>query len=302
VDESGGNWARYADDNDLKQTTRRMMLMVDAINRTNFGGRQVVTCTTCHRGNSRPAVMPSIDALYGEPPPDEPGEPLVPFPGQPSSDEVLDRYIAARGGAQSVAGLTSFVATGTYIGFDDAEPAPMRIFARAPDQRATIVEGLLGTTTTVFDGRAGWIAAPLTDKPIPMYPLSGQELEGMRLEAVAFFPAGIKDALMNWRVGLPVLLGDREARPVQGDVPGGGVATLTFDDETGLLTRLVRFTESPVGRLVTRIDYEDYRDVSGVQFPFRWTVSWLSGRSVYELTDVQPNVPVDAARFAAPPQ
>jgi hypothetical protein len=34
--------------------------------------------------------------------------------------------------------------------------------------------------------------------------------------------------------------------------------------------------------------------------PFRWTVSWLDGRSVFELTDVQANVPIDAAKFATP--
>src|SRR5437867_13210339 len=32
VDESGGNWARYADDTELKRTTRRMIGMVDNIN------------------------------------------------------------------------------------------------------------------------------------------------------------------------------------------------------------------------------------------------------------------------------
>jgi len=95
VDESGGDWARYADDNALKQTTRRMVLMVSAINRTNFGGRQVVTCTTCHRGSRQPSVMPSIDRLYGEPPPDEPGDPFVAAPGQPQVDQILDKYLAA---------------------------------------------------------------------------------------------------------------------------------------------------------------------------------------------------------------
>src|SRR5438132_6479812 len=50
VPESGGSWERYADDNAHKRTARRMMLMVSAINRDNFGGRQVVTCYTCHRG------------------------------------------------------------------------------------------------------------------------------------------------------------------------------------------------------------------------------------------------------------
>jgi hypothetical protein len=75
---------------------------------------------------------------------------------------------------------------------------------------------------------------------------------------------------------------------------------LCFDAESGLLVRLVRFSESPVGRLVTQTDYSDYRDVSGVKLPFRWTVSWLDGRSVFELTEVKPNVSIDAAKFAQP--
>jgi hypothetical protein len=88
--------------------------------------------------------------------------------------------------------------------------------------------------------------------------------------------------------------------PVQGTTAGGGTATLCFDSQSGLLSRLVRFSESPVGRFVTQIDYADYREVVGVRIPFRWTVSWLNGRSIYELTDVQANVPIDAARFARP--
>jgi len=34
--------------------------------------------------------------------------------------------------------------------------------------------------------------------------------------------------------------------------------------------------------------------------PFRWTVSWLDGKENVELTEVQPNVPIDAAKFAKP--
>jgi hypothetical protein len=300
VDESGGSWARYADDNALKQTARRMVLMMSAINRANFGGRQVVTCNTCHRGNSRPNVMPSIDALYGEPLPDEPGDPFEQAAGQPSPDQVLDKYIAAIGGAQRVAGLTSFVAKGTYMGFDDADKSAMEMFARASGERTTIVHTLLGDSTTTFDGRTGWIAAPPTDKPVPLMFITGQELEGVKLEAELFFPSRIKQALTKWRVGLPAILGDREVIPVQGNTASGGTATLCFDAESGLLVRLVRYTESPVGRLVTRIDYHEYREVAGVRIPSRWTVSWLSGRSVFELTDVQPNAQIPPARFARP--
>jgi photosynthetic reaction center cytochrome c subunit len=297
--ESGGDWEKYADDTPLKQMTRRMVVMVQTINKTNFGGRQMVTCTTCHRGNTTPTVMPSLDALYGELPPDEPGNPFAQAPRQPSADEVLDKYIAAIGGAQRVAGLTSLVAKGTYAGFSDADTVPVELFAR-PGQRATVVHGSLGDTTTVFDGSSGWIAAPPTDKPMPLYPISGQELEGMKFEAEVMFPSRIKQLLTKWRVGLPVLLGEREAVPVQGETAGGTVVTLNFDSETGLLLRLVRYSDSPVGRIVSRVDYEDYRDVNGVKVPYRWTVRWLSGRSTYEMTDIQANVTIDPARFRAP--
>ena len=115
-----------------------------------------------------------------------------------------------------------------------------------------------------------------------------------------FFPARIKQALTNWRVGIPTLINDREVNVVQGTTANGGTATLCFDLETGLLTRLVRFSSSPVGRVVTRVDYSDYREVAGVKIPFKWTVTWLDGRSTYELTSVEPNAAIDASRFARP--
>ena len=81
---------------------------------------------------------------------------------------------------------------------------------------------------------------------------------------------------------------------------GGAVATLYFDVETGLLTRVVRYANSAMGRVPTQIDFEDYREVNGVKIPFKWSFAWLSGRDVIELSDVQANVPIDAAKFSKP--
>jgi photosynthetic reaction center cytochrome c subunit len=68
--------------------------------------------------------------------------------------------------------------------------------------------------------------------------------------------------------------------------------------------RQVRYINTAVGLNPTQIDYADYRDVSGIKVPFRWTVTWLDGRSTYELSELRPNVPIEAATFAkpAPPQ
>ena len=51
---------------------------------------------------------------------------------------------------------------------------------------------------------------------------------------------------------------------------------------------------------MTQTDYSDYRDVAGIKMPFRWTVAWLDGRSTFELSDVQPNVAIEGAKFARP--
>src|SRR6195256_1846981 len=53
----GNGWASYALDTiPRKRTARRMVTMMAAINQANFGGRQVVTCFTCHRGSARPRI------------------------------------------------------------------------------------------------------------------------------------------------------------------------------------------------------------------------------------------------------
>jgi photosynthetic reaction center cytochrome c subunit len=300
VAESGGNWEKYADDNAPKRTARRMVQMVGAINRDNFGGRQVVTCYSCHRGSNRPKVTPSLKALNGDPPPEEPNDILAADPNAPSADQILDKYIQSLGGAARLASLTSFVAKGMYQGYEDPDKHPVEIFAKAPGQRTTIVHTADGDSTTTYDGRSGWIAGPSGEKPVPVLALAGGDLEGAKLDAELTFPARIKQTLGQWRVGFPTTIDDRDVQVVQGTSAGQALATFYFDPESGLLLRLVRYGESPVGRIPTQIDYADYRVVAGVKLPFRWTMTWLDGRSTTELTDIQPNVPIDAARFAQP--
>jgi outer membrane lipoprotein-sorting protein len=300
VGESGGSWEKYADDNAHKRTARRMIQMVTAINRDNFGGRQVVTCYTCHRGVNRPKVTPSLAALYGEAPPEEPDDVIAAAPGQRSVDQVLDRYIQSLGGTEGLNRLTSFVAKGTYQGYDDPGKRPVEIFAKAPGQRAMVVHAVDGDSSTIFDGRSGWIAAPTTLRPVAVVALAAGDLEAVKLEAQLAFPARLKQALTGWRVGLPTTIDDRDVEVVQGTTAGGVLATFYFDAESGLLTRFARYVDSPVGRIPTQIDYSDYRDVSGVKMPFRWTMTWLDGRSTIELSDVQPNAAIDSAKFGQP--
>jgi outer membrane lipoprotein-sorting protein len=297
--DSSTDWRLYAEDTPLKQATRRMLLMTKQINDTNFDGRQVVTCYSCHRGMQRPKLTPSLVALYSAPP-DEPDDVVNQAPDAPKADQIFDKYLTAIGGAARVAALTSYAGTGTYQGWDDQQPSPLQVYAQAPNRRRWQWHSLFGDRTMVYDGRDGWITASRSERPVPVEFLSGEELDGTRLEAELTFPARIKHALTEVRVGFPRSIGDRDAEVVQGRTAGGTLVTLYFDMETGLLMRLMRYTDSPVGRIVTQYDYEDYRPVAGVRIPFKWTRTWLDGRSVFQLTDVQPNVKIPQDRFAPP--
>ena len=299
--DSSGDWPLYAEDTPLKQATRRMLLMTKQINEANFGGRQVVTCYSCHRGQQRPRVTPSLVALYSAPP-DDPDDIVEAAPDGPTVDQIFDKYLTAIGGLGHVQALASYTAHGTYQGWDDQQAYPLLVYARAPNQRLWSWHTLYGERTTVYDGRQGWITASRIERPVALEFMAGQELDGTRLEAELAFPAGIKRALRQTRVGYPVTVNDRETQVVQGRTAAGTLATMYFDTETGLLTRLVRYADSPLGRIVTQYDYEDYRLVGGVRMPFKWTRTWLDGRSVFRLTDVQPNTDIAADRFARPAQ
>jgi photosynthetic reaction center cytochrome c subunit len=297
-------WENYAAENrEKKQTARRMILMMTAINKTYFGGRQVLTCYTCHRGGDQPTITPNLAALYS-PPPEEAKDVVQEAKGAPAVDQIFNKYVQALGGPQDVASLTSFVATGTVLGYGlGAEKQPLEIYAKAPRQRTMIVHSPEGDNVTTLDGLSGWIAGPQIAGPaipVPVLTLTGGDLDGLKLEADLGFPSSIKQAFSQWRVGLQTEIDDNQVQVVQGNTPGGGFATLYFDANSGLLLRVMRYTDSYVGRFPTQIDYSDYREVAGVKMPFKWTVVWLDGRETFELTDVKLNVPIDAAKFAKP--
>jgi hypothetical protein len=98
---SDAKWENYALDTSPRKTTaRRMIQMMAAINQGSFGGRQVVTCYTCHRGNAGPKVTPSLAAIYSAPPPRSRPTSSV-APNAPSVDRILDKYLPRSAGRRS---------------------------------------------------------------------------------------------------------------------------------------------------------------------------------------------------------
>jgi photosynthetic reaction center cytochrome c subunit len=312
---TGGSWESYAEDTPMKKTTRKMIRMMDAINRTYFKGARGLSCYSCHRNadTDGPKFIPSLADQYGVPAPADPEEIPEQAAGAPSPDQVLEKYIEAVGGAEKLANFTSFVAKGTYQGYDDPGKNVVEIYAKAPGQFFQVVHGYNGDSTWVDDGRLAWVAQSERDAPAPVLALAAGDLDGAHLEAALYFPAHIRQLLNSLKVGFPISgvasilserlgagVDDRELIVMQGITAAGNNVKLYFDENSGLLVRTVRYTKLPVGWAPTQIDFADYRDVSGIKMPFRITKTWVDGRSVIELTSIEVNIPIPAAKFERP--
>src|SRR5947209_3475342 len=140
------------------------------------------------------------------------------------------------------------------------------------------------------------------DKQVPDIELDLRgDFDVVKLDSDLAFPAKLKQALTDWRTGFPTTtINDHPVQVVQA-IAGGSRVKLFFDKETGLLTRVVRYSQTIVGQVPTQIDYSDYREVAGVKMPFQWRLTWTDGQSTYTLDDVQPNVAIVPAKFARPP-
>jgi hypothetical protein len=299
--ESGGDWAKYADDNDRKRRARGMIAMVNTMNKNFFAGRRVLTCYTCHRGSTSPETTPDLTQFYATLRYREPDRMVDPFPGAPEAEQVLDKYLQAIGGAQKAAALTSIAAKGTFQTYGIPTKYALDLFAKAPAQRTVIVHNLAGgELIDTFDGREAWIVQPPQLTPLPLLERTGGEIDGAKLTAALSFPGQIKKLLTQWRVGPPAVIDDRDLTMVQGTINGKFPVNLYFDDESGVLARTVTYADSPVGLAPMQVDYADYREVAGVKVPYKMIVTWLDGRSTIQLTAVQPNVAIDASKFARP--
>jgi photosynthetic reaction center cytochrome c subunit len=283
------------DDKKPKQTARKMMEMMFAINKDNFAGHREVTCYSCHRGSADPVATPVVMTEETKSEDMKAGEDEEKPASGPAAEQLFAKYLNAVGGAPAVEKVNSRVMKGT-ITFGDRN-IPIDIYAKGPNKRVSITHTPDGDSITAFDGHEGWLGAPKR----PVREMHGPDIDAAAMDADLQFPEHLKDMFSQAEVRGTEKIGDTETYFVVGRREGKTPLRLYFDEKSGLLVRLVRFGETPLGRLPTQIDYADYRDAGGVKIPFRWTLARPGGRFTIQVSDVKENVPVDDGKFAKPP-
>jgi len=283
------------DDKKTKVTARKMISMMMAINKENFEGHREVTCYSCHRGSANPVATPIISADEPKHEIRESGKPGEARPALPPADQLLGKYLSAVGGEEALQKVTSRVQKGTLTAFG-GQHFPVDVYSKAPEKRLSVMHLPNGDSVTAFDGNQGWLSVPGR-----IHMMSAAENAAERMNADLYFPLHLKTLYEKFGVDAGEKIDGRDTYLVVGRSEGLPPLRLYFDKESGLLLRLVRYAETPLGRNPTQIDYSDYRAANGVKIPFRWTLSRPGNQFTIQVEHLQQNVPVDDAKFAAPP-
>jgi hypothetical protein len=211
----------------------------------------------------------------------------MPLPADLTAEKVIEKYIAAIGGADAIAAVDNYVVEGTMS--VQGMPLSMKMYSRRPNHQCveTYMQGNL-ISKQVFNGEAGKVVSPMGEQKI-----EGEMLENMKTESVMF--PETQFAQLGYKLEL---LG---ADNVDGqDVvklkvisPAGKEQTVFYSRNTGLKVKEV--TTSPQGTMAST--YTEYAEVNGVKFPKK--MSQAVGPQSFDITfeTFKVNEGIDANKF-----
>ncbi len=317
--------ANDRDDKDEKKAARKMMKMVAAINDTQFEGRSVLSCASCHNGRVKPLRTPPLAVEMspaeasrareargrgfgggrgaeggrgrgGEGGRGGPMEPAAPPKPTETSSQIVEKYVQALGGRQAIENARTRVMAGT-ITSRDLQSSPVTVQEKATGEYRIEIGSQPNPTIRAYNGKTGWTAGGFNNQV--------RDLAGFQLQ----------QALRLADLGLPLRLDERYgglAVTRYADVDGVPAIVLTgrpypdvteqlyFDRASGLLLRRAVATRTGLGELPEQIDYSDYRDVDGVKMPFIVRHATWNNLAIEKFVDVKVNAQIGDDQFARP--
>ncbi len=221
----------------------------------------------------------------------------------PEVKAVIDRAVAAVGGADKLAHLKAGVWTTRFAG----RQSETKLYGQLPGQfrleSERIVDGKTIPVVRVIDGNIGWVKEGESVKA-----MSPEQVAGMK--ATLYHKAAAQMLLSLREPGTtltPLGMTSIDGRPAVGvrvlrkDVPE---LKLFFDKETGLVVKSeARVRDRPNGpEALVEEYYSDYREINlGVKVPFR-TKTLREGRPAREVqtTEFRAVPKLDEALFKTP--
>jgi hypothetical protein len=296
------------DDKPEKNTARQMITMIKDLRKQNFHGADEISCFTCHRGQTHPVNVPALPLPTPLPRPSAtPAAPTGAAPTQPAgapsppptptADEIYSKYIAAIGGQANIDKIKSRVLKGITAQANGV--VAFEMLQAAPDKFHIVATTPTGAFERGFNGTTGWEKGPQGVRA-----LAPAEVAQLQNSIGLLRHIRLKEQFTSMRARGIQKIDDRTAYVVIGTTADNRQERLFFDTQTGLLLRRISYTNTLLGLIPDQIDFEDYRDVGGVKYPFTIRLSTIEvGNPVSTRTfsEMKLNATVDDAKFNTPP-
>ena len=215
----------------------------------------------------------------------------------PTADEVIARWITARGGRAQLKSVHSARLFGR-ISFGPENGGPLVVLIARPPRIRTQFTLDQRTMVQGYDGRIAWLSDGSSAQQLPADQAknvaAGADLDGPLLEyaskgnRVVFAGLDTADGRPAWRLDVTLANGLRDS--------------YFIDTASSLQTKWRGARTEQAQPVVYESWFHDYRAAGGVLFAYRIdsrTVGRSGGQTI-ALDSVQLNVPVTAADFAMP--
>lgn len=233
-----------------------------------------------------PAPPPTRISVANGPPPVRATAPRAAVetvtPNLPSVDLILEKYLAVSGGKEAFDRITSRVSTGAVELTALGMKGTVEIVEESPNKSSMIINAPgLGIMQRTFDGAHGWLQDPLQGF-IRFTGVAGQMAKDNAVFNRQWQLADLKAAA--------VLIGQDKVDGKDVYVVRVGFEKWYFSTENGLLLRR------------GNTYYDDYREVDGMNLPFKIREEAFAGAAaIYLLADIKHNIKIDESKFTAYP-
>lgn len=218
-----------------------------------------------------------------------------------TADEVIAKYLAARGGVDKIKAVQSVQITGKFAIAPGVE-APFVLRLKRPNSMRMdfTVQGM--TVTQAYDGQSGWQVMPLMGKSDPE-PLTGDDLKEAAQDA------DIDGPLIDYKAkGHQVELAGQEdvggspAYKLKVTLKSGDVEYRYIDAKSYLEVKQSAKRTSRGNEAMVEETLGDYRSVDGIMFPYSLESSAQGSQDKQKIAveKIELNTQVDAALFKMP--
>ena len=296
----------YLDDKPAKRRAREMIIMTRQLNDTAYGGRNVITCNTCHRGSIKPVAVPQIATNFVNTTRVEPFE--LPPPTLPSVTEISAKYEGAT--HVDSLGPARFHVEISRAKVINAGTPSARVLPRAETSTAdAIVDGERGASTTLLsngqtarvgsDGTRVWVVTPSGTQWITDGDLAQLRRKINPLLILRFRPADYASVAVAGSEKLDGI----DAYTVEAVNTDGSLETIWFSKSNGLMLRRTYYHQTLLGPEPEQYDLSGYKHFGALQLPTIINASYLDDQHLgvlKRIAEIELGATVTDADFEPP--